>query len=330
MAIGNYVKNKQPFVFKTFSYALQQHRLAHAYLLLGEPGTPLKETAIYMAKSILCDHPEPLADETCSTCNRVENGEYPDFVLCDGSQASIKKEEITSLVSAFQQTALERKGIRIYVIHLVENMTVESVNALLKFLEEPPAHAYAILTTENESKVLPTIVSRCQAIRMLLYPRSEVVKESLALGADPLDAELLSHFYNEPSLLLEASKDEDYELAKSLFTVSLDALSKEEDEARYLLEKEVIPSLNKKPAMRFYIDALSVAFEDVVRIQDKLPVHLSSLEDKLKALSARFEDGPTALSKLLSLRGEIELNIPAGFLLTHLVFLLHHQKQKDN
>ncbi len=326
MAIGNYVKEKQPFVYKTFSNALVSSRLAHSYLLLGESGTPLKETAVYLAKSILCDHGNPLADEACITCSRIDKGEYPDYVLCDGEAASIKKDDIATLVASFQQTALERKGIMVYVIHLVENMTTEAVNALLKFLEEPPEHAYAILTTENESKVLPTIISRCQSIRLILYPREKVVEEALGLGVEPLDAELFSHFYNDAELLKEKAQDEEAILVKELLSRSIKAFANEEAYARYIMEKDIAPLLNKKPLLRYYVDALAIAFEDVVRIQSGSPVHLNSLKNDLQEVSDNFEKASACLSSILSLRGEIELNIPAGFLLTHLTYLLYRKK----
>ena len=75
MGIKNYVEKHQPLLSKTFSLAIKGNRIAHAYLLLGEPGIPLKEIAIFMAKSILCDHGDPLADETCNTCKRIEEGD---------------------------------------------------------------------------------------------------------------------------------------------------------------------------------------------------------------------------------------------------------------
>ena len=326
MGIGNYAKTKQPFVYKTFSYALTASRLAHSYLLLGEPGTPLKETAIYLAKSILCDHGDPLADESCITCQRIDEGKYADFVLCDGESASIKKDDIATLVSAFQQTALERKGIKVYLIHLVENMTVEAVNALLKFLEEPPAHAFAILTTENESKVLPTIVSRCQSVRMILYPRDKVVEEAIAQGLDTFDSELLSHFDNDPELIKTRTASEDYQLIKRLLASSLDALSDEEDDARFIFEKDIIPFLSKKTSLRFYFDVLAVAFEDIVKMQSGAPIHLFSIKEDLENLSKNFPDASKCLSIILQLRGEIELNINAGLLLPHLIFLLYKTK----
>lgn len=69
----------------------------------------------------------------------------------------------------------------IYIINLVENMNVQAINSLLKFLEEPPANTYAFLTTENETKVLPTILSRCEKLRMLLIPKDIIKNEAIKM-----------------------------------------------------------------------------------------------------------------------------------------------------
>ena len=330
MPIGSYVQNKQRFVYQTFSNALTSKRLAHSYLLLGNPGTPLKETAIYLAKSILCDHPAPLADETCVTCKRIDNGDYPDYVIFDGEGASIKKEDVAHLVSSFQQTALERKGIMVYVIHLVENMTTEAVNALLKFLEEPPDHAYAILTTENESRVLPTIISRCQSIRTLLYPRENVVKEALEIGVSNLDAELLSHFYNDAELVKDKAEEESYQQMRALLLKSIEALEQEEGECRYRFEKDIIPSLNAKPILRLYIDCMAIVFEDILRLRSGSTIHLASMKEGVAHLESRYENAQLDLLDLLTMRNEVDLNINPSLLITHFLFLLFHRKKKTN
>ena len=162
MQIEKYLKNHQPIIYQTFTNSLKNNSLSHAYLLVGNPGTPLLETATFLAKSILCDEPSPLACSNCITCLRIESENYPDVIILDGSKATIKKEDVLNIESRFEKTAFETKGIMIYVVHLVENMTLEAVNSILKFLEEPEGEVYAFLTTNNLNNVLPTIISRCQ------------------------------------------------------------------------------------------------------------------------------------------------------------------------
>ena len=71
MQINNYLKNRQPIIYKTFTNALNKKTLSHAYLLVGQKGSPLLEVAKYLASSILCDNPSPLACGACITCNRI-------------------------------------------------------------------------------------------------------------------------------------------------------------------------------------------------------------------------------------------------------------------
>lgn len=322
MGLANYLKNRQPLVTKSFSYGLTHDQLAHSYLLSGEAGTPLKETALFLAKSIICDHPNPLADEECVTCQRIDRDEYPDFVFLDGEEDSIKKEEIRDTVNLFQKTPLERKGVMIYVIHLVENMTVEAVNSLLKFLEEPSPWTYAILTTQNEDKVLPTIVSRCEKLRLVLTPRKEVYEEALSLGVSQQDAEILSSFYNDGSLLRDASEKEDYRKIKVATENAVGALGSSFNFARYIFEKEVAPLLTTKQSGRFFFDLLSLFFQDIVAYKAGNPITLTSYDKIIAAAAKKLPHVESSLLSIMTLRGEIELNIRIGLILAHLVNVL--------
>src|SRR5574344_2503515 len=120
MKFAAYLEKKQPFVWRTFVHSFQAQRLSHAYLLSGEVGAPLKETALFLAKSLLCDHPNPLACEECRSCLRVDHLTYSDLLILDGEKASIKKDEVQAVVGDFSRTPLEEKGVMIYIIHLVE------------------------------------------------------------------------------------------------------------------------------------------------------------------------------------------------------------------
>lgn len=322
MSLASYLKNRQPLVTKSFSYGLTHDQLAHAYLLSGEAGTPLKETAIFLAKSIICDHPNPFADEECVTCQRIDHDEYPDFVFLNGEEESIKKEEVRDTVNLFQRTPLERKGVMIYVIHLVENMTPEAVNSLLKFLEEPSSSTYAILTTQNEDKVLPTILSRCEKLRLILTPRKEVLEEALSLGVTLEDAEILSHFHNDGALLKQASESEDYQKMKYALVDAVEALARSPHFARFVMEKDVAPLLSSKASARFFFDLLTLFFRDIVALNSGNPIALTSYDRIIDEAAKKLPHVDASLLSIMTLRGEIELNIKIGLILTHLVTVL--------
>ncbi len=322
MEIGAYLKQKQPFVFKTFCYALGNDKLAHAYLISGENGTPLKQTAIHLAKSILCNHPNPLADGECPICQRIDHDEYPDYVFVDGEESSIKKDDVSSIVSLFTQTPLEAKGIMVYVVHLVENMTPEAANGLLKFLEEPTPYSYAILTTQNQEKVLPTIVSRCEVMKLLLTSREEVLKEALDLGVSLENAELLAPFYNDGSLVQAQASSEEFLAIKDGFLDYLEALPRADASIRFVAEKTLTPLLNTKQKSRFFFDLLSFALKDAAAVKRGNSPKLSSYAKIIREVAEKMPRLEQNLIDVMALRQEIELNIHITLLLNHLSVIL--------
>lgn len=154
---------EQVVLSKLFSNGIKSSRLSHAYLLYGENSSPLLDSALFIAKSLSCKKGGLACDE-CDSCIRFNKGVHPDFMLIDGEEKIIRKSNIEELSHFFSMSTAEVNHISTYVINHIENSTSEAVNALLKTLEEPSGNTVAILTTDNRSKVLPTIVSRCQLV----------------------------------------------------------------------------------------------------------------------------------------------------------------------
>ena len=325
MQVEKYLKNKQPIIYRTFVRSFQNNHLSHAYLISGNPGTPLLEVAKYLAKTILCDSPDPLACNNCITCLRVDDNNYPDFIVLDGSKKTIKKEEVGRIETQFEKTAFESKGKMIYIIHLVENMGIEAINSILKFLEEPGSEIYAFLTTNNENNVLPTIISRCQILRLKLVNRQEVIEDAVSLNVSQEDAELLSYFYNDGELIYDIldnkEERESYEDAKSAFKEFLENLSKEDKrEAIYFSQKSIIPLVKTKESCRFFIDMLTEAFEDILNIQHGKSPILTSYATILQDLSTKLSNVNESLIEILKDRNLINLNVNTSLLMDHLVF----------
>lgn len=324
MQVAKYLEEKQPIIYKTFVRSFQNHHLSHAYLISGNPGTPLLEVAKHLAKTILCDNPDPLACNNCITCLRIDDNNYPDFIVLDGSKKNIKKEEVGNIEQQFEKTAFESKGIMIYIIHLVENMGVEAVNSILKFLEEPGSEIYAFLTTNNENNVLPTIISRCQLLRLKLVDRREVIEDAVSLGVEREDAELLSYFYNDGELIYDIlhDKDEagDYEDAKKAFVEFMDALKNDDKrEAIYYAQTNIIPLVKTKSSARFFLDMLVEGFEDVLNIQQGKSPMLQSYDTILQELSKKLPNVSESLIEILKDRNLINLNVNTSLLMDHLV-----------
>ncbi len=135
----------------------------HSVIFIETKFCDVKKTINCYLKSLVCTK-IPFCDK-CKECLKIENNSYFDLVYLDGYDHSIKKDEILEIQNKFSQSSFEAANKKIYVIYGVENTTKEGLNSLLKFLEEPPTtnNIYAIFTTKNYNKILPTIKSRCIA-----------------------------------------------------------------------------------------------------------------------------------------------------------------------
>ena len=327
MQIGKYLEENQPIIYKTFVNAFKNHTLSHAYLLVGNPGTPLYEVAQYLAKSILCDDPSPLACNNCITCMRIDSDNYPDIIKLDGSKAIIKKEDVLNIENRFEKTAFETKGIMIYIVNQVENMRVEAVNSMLKFLEEPESEIYAFLTTNNVNNILPTIVSRCQVLPLISMPRDKVIRDAQGLLVEQDDAELLSYFYNDGELIYDFLMDEEesnnYKEAKKALNGLLDVMSGgNRKDVVYYSQTNIVPLIKTKEELRFFVDLLSQVYEDVLNIQLNREISLKFYEEILRNLSTKLPHVQSSLVEILKTRSVINLNVNIGLLIDHLIINL--------
>ena len=327
MQVEKYLKKYQPVIYQTFVNSLQKGQLSHAYLISGSNGTPLLDIAKFFAKSILCDDPSPLACNSCITCLRVDDDNYPDYFVFDGSKATIKKEAVTTIESSFEKKAFENKGIRIYILHLIENMTIEAVNSILKFLEEPGQQIYAFLTTNNENSVLPTILSRCQVLRMKLIDKNIVINDALSEGVDKKDAELLSYFYNNGELIKEILENEDenaaFFTAKNCFEKIIKIMDEEDNDAViYYVQSNISNQIKSKEACRYFINMLVMALEDMIAIQNEKQPFLESYATILEHLSFKLPNLNESLIELLKCASVINSNVNITLLIDHIFYIL--------
>ena len=323
MQVERYLKTYQPVIYQTFLNSLQKDQLSHAYLIAGNNGAPLLDVATFFAKSILCDDPSPLACNSCITCLRVDDGNYPDFFVFDGSKATIKKEAVTTIESAFEKKAFENKGIRVYILHLIENMTTEAINSILKFLEEPGQKVYAFLTTNNENLVLPTIISRCQMLRLKLIDKQIVIKTAVEEGVDKKDAELLSYFYNDGELIKEIIDDQEsneaFFAAKNCFEEVIQALAEgDANDIIYHSQSNVVNKIKTKESCRYFINMLVMAFEDMISVKNQKSVFLESYATIIETLAGKLSHLDESLIELLKCSGVINVNVNIPLLIDHL------------
>ena len=320
MQIDKYLQEYQPVIYKTFVNALETNKLSHAYLLSGSIGMPLKDVAVFLAKSLLCDNPNPLACNECITCMRIDEGNYADLMIFDGESAKIKKGDIEKITSNFDKTALEEKGIMIYILHLVETMTPIAVNSLLKFLEEPGKNIFAFLTTENEAKILPTIISRTQVLRFREINRSKVQKDAENMGVFAEDAEILSGFYNDAKTIKEISESKEYEQAKQCLTDQLNSLIISPDDAIFTNQRFIIPTLKQQVSAKLYIKMLTEIFKELLNLSVNESITLKSYDNILHELLKHVSHIDKSLIVLMTSLKKLDYNVNIGLLLDHIIY----------
>ena len=143
--------------------ALRSDSVSHAYIFSGPAGCGQMKTAMTFAQALFCTELEDDACGHCLECRKVEHGNHPDLHLLAPDGSSIKIDQIRELQRVFSYRS-ESKNPKVYIIDHADTMTVQAANSLLKFLEEPPVPAVAVLLTENGQALLPTIQSRAQTI----------------------------------------------------------------------------------------------------------------------------------------------------------------------
>jgi DNA polymerase III subunit gamma/tau len=151
----------QDHVRDTLKRAIEKNRLANAYLFCGPRGVGKTTTARILAKSLNCEKgPTVFPCSECSACVEITNGRSLDVIEIDGA-SNRKIDDVRELRENIKYLPTAGK-YKIYIIDEVHMLTTESFNALLKTLEEPPAHAKFIFATTAAQDVPATIVSRCQ------------------------------------------------------------------------------------------------------------------------------------------------------------------------
>jgi DNA polymerase III subunit gamma/tau len=159
----------QAHVSRTLKNAVQQNRLAHAYLFVGPRGIGKTSTARILAKALNCvKGPTVNPDNTCDNCKEIAAGNSLDVLEIDGASNN-GVEQVRELRENVRY-APSKSRYKIYIIDEVHMLTAAAFNALLKTLEEPPPHVKFIFATTEPQKVLPTIVSRCQRFDLHRIP----------------------------------------------------------------------------------------------------------------------------------------------------------------
>ncbi|WP_414662047.1 DNA polymerase III subunit gamma/tau [Horticoccus sp. 23ND18S-11] len=173
----------QDHVVRTLKNAITRQRIAHAYLFVGPRGTGKTSTARIFAKALNCtDGPKADFDVNDPACVSIAEGSHLDVIEIDGASNN-GVDQVRDLRETVRYAPAQGK-YKIYIIDEVHMLSAAAFNALLKTLEEPPAHVKFVFATTDPQKVLPTIVSRCQRFDLKPIPNDLIVERLRKIAAE--------------------------------------------------------------------------------------------------------------------------------------------------
>lgn len=294
-----------------FARSLQRGRLSHAYVLTGPDGIGKGKFARLLAQSMFCrEHVENEIDACgeCRACRGFAAGNWPDFMEI-GLPAG--KTEIPISLILGESDKRGREGLcfelsmsplaserRVALINDAHRMNQEGANALLKTLEEPPAHALILLVCDNPDSLLPTIRSRCQVIRFFPLPEADV--------SDILLIEQMVETAEEAAQVAAMSEGS-ITLAQQLLNADLRALR--EMVSRQLEQLEQMHPLEVSKHVCDQLEKISTGTEDQRRNAKWLLRFIAGfLNDRLRRLTSGDFSDP--LLKRFGVRSGVDLLAP--------------------
>ncbi len=171
----------QEHVTQTLANAIAQNRIAHAYLFCGPRGTGKTTIARIFAKALNCTGgPKADFDDSDPRCQEITEGRALDVLEIDGASNN-GVEQVRELRDTVK-FAPACSRFKIFIIDEVHMLSTAAFNALLKTLEEPPAHVKFLFATTDPEKVLPTILSRCQRFDLRRIPSALIVKQLASIA----------------------------------------------------------------------------------------------------------------------------------------------------
>ena len=260
-------KDKQGVAYNLLFNEIKENKISHAYLIV-------ENNNIQAFNLVL-----KFVNEIDIISQRIDDNNYPELKIIEPDGLLIKKQQIINLQQDFSRKAIEGKK-RIYIIHECDKMRPETANAMLKFLEEPENDIVAVLMTNNENNILPTIISRCQKVKLNYEVVTDENSEYDALimdFVDGLENSGLKLFVNKNNFWLDKNISKDRVLLVKLFDLMIDIyydmikVKNNINDIKYSKYYDKLEKLAKKNNM----DAILYKIDYLLNVKDSIKYNIN-------------------------------------------------------
>ncbi len=326
MSLKQY-ESLQSKVVKMLMNSFHKNRLSHAYLFEGEKGTKKKEIALEFAKLLYCEDSGNVCD-MCVNCLRIDHQNHPNVLVIEPDNETIKKEQVLYLQEEYSKTSLE-PGPKIYIINLIEKMSVNASNSILKFIEEPLPDTYTILITDNIHMILPTIISRCQVLNFQPISKKEIIGYLVNKETDPYIATICAQLTNDCDEALKIANEESIIDIIDLVKMLAHAYLNQKENLLVILENSKIDLYKEKKLLEYFLDILLLYMRDLQSVKNneeniifihELPI-IKTYIDILTDDEIIYN-----INEILKTKINLEYNANAVLLIDHLLISLSAKK----
>ncbi len=232
-----------------FKHLIQEQKLPHALMLEGREGVGKSTIGHQLAMSILCDAVSGDACGVCRNCLKMNHDNHPDFLMIEPDGTQIKNAQIEKF-QEFIHIKPYDGHYKVIVIKEADKMNASSQNRILKTLEEPPTYIIVILLTTNSDTLLPTVLSRCQIIKL------NGIHESLILNY------IKEHYQTSDEVIAKLA---DGSIGRAIEYISSDHFKQIQDHTEVILS-----SINAKEKAKLLeqLSYLSAEKENIQKILD--------------------------------------------------------------
>lgn len=255
------LKNYNPTIYRVLKNSYLNNKIAHAYIFSGQQDSDF----LYA--------PELLIEILISSQNLFDGHHarsmhnYPDLYIIDGFTQTINKDNIKAIIEKLQLTPLDVCRVRILYIKNIENASKQSLNSLLKFIENPHADTYVIMTTHHIHNVLSTIRSRAIEIKVRPISKESLTNQLLSANYPKTTAQVVATFANNFEEAILLLKNEDF---IKLYKQVMDILTLVYNNPDHLIA--LLTEVINKKNYRLVLAIILSFTKDIIKIKDNLPI----------------------------------------------------------